>query len=294
MKLDEIYKPIKRELEETDRVLKKELDSSYPFLTRLSHYTLSASGKRLRPALVLLSSKAVGFRDTERSINLASAIEIIHTATLIHDDIIDKARYRRGKETVNVKWGNNISILFGDFLFSTSFRLLSRLNAPTILSYLSSVTNRICEGEMKQLRMVFHRDLREKDYLDIIEKKTATLFSASCKTGAILGDAKDAQIKGLEDFGHNFGMAYQIIDDCQDLVGDEEKIGKTLRLDLKEGKYTLPLIYLKKFSKQEAIKKAIGKAKDFIDRAKKGLSVLEDSLFKESLFKLADLVVQKI
>lgn len=294
MKLSEIYKPIERELEETDRVLKKELNSSYPFLAKLSHYTLSAPGKRLRPALVLLSSKAVDARDTESVINLAATVEIIHTATLIHDDIVDKAIYRRGKETVNVKWGNNISILFGDFLFSNSFRLLSSLKVPAILSYLSSVTNRICEGEMKQLQMAFRRDLREKDYLEIIGKKTASLFSASCKTGAILGDAKDTQIKGLEGFGYNFGMAYQIIDDCQDLVGDEKKAGKTLGSDLKGGKYTLPLIYLMRYPKQKAVEKAIEKARGFIERAKEKLSVLEDSIFKNSLINLSDFIVRRI
>lgn len=294
MKLDEIYKPIKKELEETDRVLEKELNSSYPFLSRLNHYTLSSPGKRLRPALVLLSSKAVGSRDIEKSVNLAAAIELIHTATLIHDDIIDKAAYRRGIETVNTKWGNNISILFGDYLFSTSFRLLSRLKVPTILSYLSSVTNRICEGEMKQLQMAFLRNLGERAYLEIIEKKTASLISASCKTGAILGDAKDTQIRGLEGFGRNFGMAYQIIDDCVDLVGDEKKAGKTLGSDLREGKYTLPLIYLMQCTKQQAVEKAIRKAGDFIKRAKNRLSVLENSIFKNSLINLSDFIVKRI
>lgn len=298
MKLDEIYKPIKRELDTLDKVLRKELDSSYPFLSRLSRYILSSPGKLLRPALVFLSSRAVGSRDVEKSVNLAAAIEIIHTATLIHDDIIDKGIYRRGKETVNVKWGNNISILFGDYLFSTSFRLLSHLNIPIIFSYLTSVTNRICEGEMKQLRMTFRRNMSEEDYLEIIEKKTASLMSASCKTAAILAEAKGAQIKGLEEFGRNFGIAYQIIDDCQDLIGDEKDVGKTLGMDLEQGKSTLPIIYLmhskKKLESQQAVEKALGKARGFIKKAKERLSVLEDSIFKNSLINLTDFIVERI
>lgn len=293
-KLKVIYSPISEEVKDVENILQKEIDSKDDFLSDISHYISESKGKRIRPALTLLSSCAVNPKVSKETINLAAAIELIHTATLIHDDIIDKALKRRGKETINVKWGDNFAILIGDYIYSASSRLLSSIKTPSILLYLSNITNIICVGEIKQLKMVSKKILTENEYLAIIEKKTANLMAAACKTGAVLARAKNSHVKRFEKFGRNFGMAFQIIDDCKDIIGNEKIEGKTLRTDQKEGKVTLPLIYQKDtITKEDAVQKAIRKAEDFVQKAKEELSVLKDSIFKRKLFDLSDFIVRK-
>lgn len=288
--LDEIFSPIQEELGSVRDVIKEGVNSRNSTLSKICRYLLNSKGKFLRPALVLLCSKITGCRDMKRSIKIAGAIELIHTATLIHDDIIDKAIYRRDRKTINCMYGDDNAILFGDFLYSASFNLLGD---SSLIGYLVNVTREICEGEISQLSLAF-RNVSESRYLAMIGKKTAKLFEASCCLGA--NGAKSS--KPLASYGYNLGMAYQIMDDCIDIVGDEQNQGKSLGRDIQEGKYTLPLIYCKKDIKDPdlrkiaiesgAIDKAAKKARLFIKRACLELCKINDSVFKNSLLEVAD------
>lgn len=326
MNLFEIYKPVKKDLAEVEKELGRSLRTADRFVSQVGRHVLSGAGKRLRPALLLLSTQAVSPNHStiqpsnDSIIQLAVAIELIHTATLVHDDVIDEAVLRRNKVTLNRKWGNDISILFGDYLHSNAFGILSGLKMPRILSRLSSVIKAMCEGEMRQLRMCFNPHLTEREYLSIVHQKTASLFSFSSESGARLAGASSREIEALSSYGLNFGIAYQIIDDCLDLVGEEEKAGKSLGSDIREGKLTLPAIHLlnsvSKNVKKEAIALltkdnnrhrlremttakgsidyALKKARAYIEKAKEKIAELKESPPKESLLALADYVVARI
>ena len=316
MQLSEIYKPIEEDLAGVEDVLSVCLAIEDKLICEVSRYVLSASGKRLRPALVLLSSK-IGDKGKENVIYLAAAIELIHTASLIHDDVIDKADLRRKEATVHSKWGNEFSVLFGDYIYSKAFSLLARIEGSEILSALSRATSIMCEGEMIQIAERHNWDLSEEEYLSIIRKKTASLFSASCELGAVLGGADSEKVNALSRYGSNFGIAFQIVDDCLDITGEEEDLGKSLGSDLKGGKMTLPLIFLlnlvpereKKAAKSllqlkgrsasqtqikqmareyGAIDHSLNRAREYIDRAKGDLQILGASVLKESFVHLAD------
>lgn len=316
MQLSDIYKPIKEDLDRVEDVLRACLATEGKLIYQVSRYVLSASGKRLRPALVVLSSK-IGDNGEQNVVYLAAAVELIHTASLIHDDVIDRADLRREKATVNSKWGNELSVLFGDYIYSKAFSLLARIEGSEILSSLSRSTSIMCEGEMIQIAQRYNLDLSEEEYLSIIRKKTAALFSASCELGAVLGGADSEKVNALSRYGSNFGIAFQIVDDCLDITGEEKDLGKSLGSDLKGGKMTLPLIFLlnlvpereKKEAKsllqlkgrsasqtqiremtQEygAIDHSLNRAREYIDRAKGDLQILGASVLKESFVHLAD------
>lgn len=308
--LEEILLPIQKELSGVSDIIEKEVTGGDELLSKIARYSLSSKGKLLRPALVLLSSKALGAKNISKSIKAAGAVELIHTATLVHDDIIDKALYRRERKTINARWGSDNAILFGDFLYSASFRLLSGVGDLKLLTYIVDVARNICEGEINQLSSAF-KYINEKKYLDIIKRKTAKLFEASCKLGAICGAGKQAAVNTLACYGYNFGMAFQIVDDCIDIIGDDSSFGKSTGRDIQEGKYTLPLIYCKKDLKENifsgnsnyirktimengAIGKAIKKARIFISKANRGLEKIKDSVFKNSLLALSDFIVDRV
>jgi len=315
MQLSEMYKPIKADLDRVEDVLRACLATEGTLVYQVSRSLLGASGKRLRPALVLLSSK-IGDKGEDNVIYLAAAIELIHTASLIHDDVIDKADLRRKEATVNSKWGNEFSVLFGDYIYSKAFFLLARIEESEILSSLSRATSIMCEGEMIQIAERYNWDLSEAEYLSIIGKKTASLFSASCELGALLGGADSEKVNALSRYGSNFGIAFQIVDDCLDITGEEKDLGKSLGSDLQGGKMTLPLISLLNLvSERErkevksllqskdrsapqaqigqmaleyrAIDYSLDKARAYIDQAKGDLKILEGSVFKEHFLKLA-------
>ena len=340
MELKEIYQPIERELDDVERVLRVSLTSSRSkFILKLGGYLLDIKGKRLRPALVILSAKAAlkqrpkaayGFAyrkanhcspTYQQLTKIASAIELIHMASLIHDDCLDHARFRHNKPTINRKFGQEASIALGDYLYSIGFELISSSRNPDILSCIASATKAMCEGELIQVCERDNLDLLKKRYIIIAKKKTASLFVASCQAGAILFNREASIQHTLKEYGLNFGIAFQIIDDYLDLIGEKKDLGKSPGADFKMGELTLPILnlltqtkdrnrlisLLKQQDSPEAFRglrqrfinsPALLKTKDdvcfYVREAKKELNRLKDSCFRQSLFNLADYLLNKI
>lgn len=217
------------------------LDSGVPLVGEVSRYIIGAGGKRLRPALLLLTSGALGHSGRQR-FNLAAVVEFIHTATLLHDDVVDDSAMRRGNATANATFGNPASVLVGDFLYSRAFQMMVEAQDMRIMAVLADATNVIAEGEVLQLMNMHNADLDEAGYLHVIRSKTAKLFEASAKVGAILAGATSAMEEACAQYGQALGTAFQVIDDVLDYAGDAELLGKNLGDDLREGKATLPLI----------------------------------------------------
>lgn len=207
-------------------------------------YLITAGGKRLRPALVLLAGQAGSQARREDLLNCAAAVELIHTATLVHDDIIDQSPMRRSQPTFHARWGTERAVLMGDYLYSTAFSLIAKIQSPYVTQLISDVCQQLCRGELLEVEARFRLDLSEGEYLSIIRDKTASLIGACCESGAFLSKAAPAVVENLRDFGINFGLAFQIIDDCLDLTGDEEMLGKSVLADLDKGVLSLPLINL--------------------------------------------------
>lgn len=230
------------DLEKVNELIIKQLHSEVELVENIGHYIVNAGGKRLRPILVLLTANCFGLNNLKH-IELAAVIEFIHTATLLHDDVVDTSELRRGRTTANAEFGNAPSVLVGDFLYSRAFQMLVHLGDMDIMKILSDTTNIISEGEVQQLVNAKNPDVSEHDYRTVIHKKTAALFEAACATGAILGAATEKQQQAAWDFGHHLGMAFQLIDDALDYEGDAQELGKNVGDDLAEGKPTLPLIF---------------------------------------------------
>ncbi len=229
------------EMAEVDRVIATRLASSVPLVAQVSRYIISAGGKRLRPALLLLSAGALGCQSPHR-FNLAGVVEFIHTATLLHDDVVDESVLRRGNATANEAFGNPASVLVGDFLYSRAFQMMVDAGDMRIMQVLADATNVIAEGEVMQLMNMHNAALDEASYLQVIRSKTAKLFEASAKVGAILAGAGPDEELACADYGQALGTAFQVIDDVLDYDGDAAVMGKNLGDDLREGKVTLPLI----------------------------------------------------
>ena len=242
--LASLYAPIAAELAEVERRLRAELRSHDPFVDELVQYGCLLGGKRLRPALLLLTAQALGGRVTADQITLATVVEMIHTATLVHDDVLDDARMRRHLATVNARWDNEASVLLGDFLFTHAFYLASTLDSVLACRLIGRATNLVCEGELRQKGTRGRFDLSEAEYLEIIAAKTAALTAVSCELGALTSGADETLVREMEAFGRELGIAFQIADDLLDLVGDEEATGKSLGTDVEQQKMTLPLIHL--------------------------------------------------
>jgi len=229
------------DMREVDRVIALRLDSGVPLVGEVSRYIISAGGKRLRPALLLLASGALGFQGPQRH-NLAAVVEFIHTATLLHDDVVDDSIMRRGNATANERFGNPASVLVGDFLYSRAFQMMVDAQDMRIMQVLADATNVIAEGEVLQLMNMHNAALDEANYLQVIRSKTAKLFEASARVGAILSGATARLEAACADYGQALGTAFQIIDDVLDYAGDHHVMGKSIGDDLREGKTTLPLI----------------------------------------------------
>lgn len=238
-----LYAPIRDELAAVDDRLRSELTSRYPFVDDLVKHAFRLGGKRLRPALLLLSAKAVGQVRPEH-ITLGAVIEMIHTATLVHDDVLDEAQLRRHVDTVNARWDNEASVLLGDFLFSHSFYLAATTGSTLACQIIGRATNITCEGELRQVHAGGNLQLAEAEYFGIIEAKTAELCACACELGARYAGANDAAAAALAAYGRNLGVAFQIADDLLDLVGEENAVGKSLGTDLEKRKATLPVIHL--------------------------------------------------
>ena len=240
-----IFSVIANELQQVEIEFERQARSNVQVIAYLGEYLRASGGKRVRPALTILSNYAVGGDGARyNSIRMATVMEFLHTATLVHDDIIDKADTRRNRPTVNALYGNETAVLMGDWLYMSAFETSLAERSLPILDILTSVTRKMTEGELLQLTLLGHADISEGQYLDVLKRKTAYLFSASCEIGSILGGADEKQQTALRDYGLNLGTAFQLTDDLLDFTSSDAALGKAAGADLLGGKVTLPLIYL--------------------------------------------------
>ncbi len=318
--LNDIYAPIRGDLAAFTTALKKELASEDPLIRGIHDHILLMSGKFLRPALALLTSQINGHGDP-RAVQLAVSIELIHTATLVHDDIIDDSGFRRNQPSVHSKWGREISIVAGDYLYAKAFMLLAGLKDPKISEAFATCAHVMCEGEMKQIEKRNDFLMNEKAYLKIIHQKTAALFQAACMGGAYFSGAPAATVESLGRFGYGLGMAFQITDDCLDLTGETESLGKTAGLDIDKNDVTLPLLYLfqelegierevllseirrggstvlakvkQLAAEKKVIDKALDKAREYLEAASEELGGIKNAAVKDSLSQLAQYCIER-
>lgn len=311
---------VDREMAGVDQLILTELRSDVLLINQIGHYIVNSGGKRLRPMLLLLAAKALSCSD-EHKITLAAVIEFIHTATLLHDDVVDESTLRRGRETANALWGNSASVLVGDYLYSRSFELMVSVQSLRVMEILSRTTTAIAEGEVLQLLNCNNPATTEQDYLKVISRKTAILFSTAVQLAAVLAGAPEEVEQGFKDYGLHLGIAFQLIDDALDYRAKPEELGKNLGDDLADGKPTLPLIYAmeKADPAQTAILRqaieqgdreafldvfAVVQATDAIsytsrraieeaDKAIEALSVVTDSTYKQALIDLARFSVER-
>ncbi len=298
-----------------DALIRSRLASEVALVNQVAEHIVGGGGKRLRPMLVLLAAQAAGYTGAH-DILLAAVVEFIHTATLLHDDVVDESDLRRGRKTANALWGNAASVLVGDFLYSRAFQMMVEANDMRVMRILADTTNRIAEGEVLQLLNVHNPDVDEAAYLRVIERKTAVLFAAATRLGGLLGKLPAAQEQALAHYGLSLGFAFQIADDVLDYVADAGTLGKNIGDDLAEGKVTLPLIYaleradsaqashirhaietggldaldtiLNAIRSSGAVARARAKAQAYGDAAKTALSTLPQSAARAALATLAD------
>ncbi|MDO6784592.1 polyprenyl synthetase family protein [Neptunomonas phycophila] len=296
------------------------LGSNVPLVEKIGHYIVESGGKRLRPLLVLLAANACQYKG-DHHISLAAVIEFIHTATLLHDDVVDNSELRRGKDTANAKWGNAPSVLVGDFLYSRAFQIMVDIGSLPIMGVISNATTVIAEGEVLQLLNSRNPDTTEEAYMQVILGKTAMLFEAATEVGALLADASDKERVAMRDYGRHIGIAFQLIDDVMDYKSTAEEMGKNVGDDLAEGKPTLPLIQAMKVASEpdkKLIRKAIREggledlepimnivsrsgaityteemAQQQADLAIKALEPLSNTSFKQTLIKLANIAANR-
>lgn len=288
--LEEIYGDIKPELEEVENCLQALTNSPNPFLAEINQFLFAKKGKRIRPALLILAAKMFGYRG-EDHILMASLVECIHTASLIHDDIVDNSRLRRGRSTIHTRWGPNVSVLLGDHLYIQTINLLLHSGHDEVVRLLSRTAAQMIEGEINEFLMSGNFSLEERQYLEIIRQKTAFLFAASCEIGGLLAEAGETELKLLHDYGCYLGMAFQIIDDLLDYQGKESVLGKPTFSDLNEGRITLPLIHSLSGDGQPLREKiiALAQKRPLEEEGKKEiLSILERNGSLEYSFRKAE------
>lgn len=247
------YAPVSDDFDAVNQLILEQLHSRVPLVEKIGHYIISAGGKRLRPLVVLLSARACGLSDPGQH-SLAAIIEFLHTATLLHDDVVDTSDLRRGRSTANALWGNAPSVLVGDFLYSRAFEMMVALGDIQIMRILANATNVIAEGEVLQLSKVRDANTDEATYMEVIRSKTAMLFEAACHTAGVLANANAEQTEALRQYGNALGIAFQLMDDLLDYSGDAAEMGKNVGDDLAEGKPTLPLIYTMRHGTPEQAK----------------------------------------
>ncbi len=277
MDLPALLSPIAADLRRVDEIIRDRLASDVVLISQIGAHIIAAGGKRMRPAVVLLSARALGCKTDEPPL-LAAVIEFIHTATLLHDDVVDHADLRRGLKTANAVWGNAGAVLSGDFLYSRSFQMMVDSNRMPVMRLLADTTNAIAQGEVLQLMNCGDPDVTEVRYLRVIELKTAKLFEAAAQLGAIAAGQSEAAQRRMAAFGHALGMAFQIVDDLLDYQASPEQSGKNLGTDLAEGKPTLPLIHAMKngsAAQNELIKAAIREGR--LDRMQDVLAAVEST-----------------
>lgn len=320
MKAQRIYETVAEDFEQVNRVIFSRLTSSVPLVEKIGEYIVSSGGKRLRPLLVLLCTRALNVAG-ENQLKLATIIEFLHTATLLHDDVVDTSDLRRGKATANARWGNAPSVLVGDFLYSRAFQMMVEIDNMEIMRVLSEATAIIAEGEVLQLANCRNPDLTETQYMEVIHNKTAMLFQAASHTAGLLAGAGKETVNALRDYGLHLGLAFQLVDDVLDYSGDADQMGKNVGDDLAEGKTTLPLIHAMAHADTAArtlIRKAIrqggleqldaiceivaesgaltytlDRARTEVDHAKTCLEALPESPHRTALAELAELAVDR-
>lgn len=249
--IENILAKLAPDLKEIDQIILEFAVGKSPLIAEISQHLISSGGKRIRPILLILAAKLCGANSAKNPQNLAAAVELIHSATLLHDDVVDASQVRRGKKTANALWDNKASILVGDYLFSIAFQLMVRVQNLEVLALLSKASSIMADGEVMQLENSTDVALSKEKYFEIIFGKTAVLFSAACESGALVCDASEAEVAALRDFGTNLGIIFQIVDDMLDYSSDEKTLGKDIGNDFFEGKVTLPVILL--HQKAEAV-----------------------------------------
>lgn len=318
MNFEDIFKTYEAELRQAEKELANIFQSEATLIPAIGTYIINSGGKRFRPLFLLLSSDLAGYRGYKRVI-LAAVIEALHTASLLHDDVVDEAELRRGKKAANKIWGNQIVVLLGDYLYAKALHLSVTQESLQIMEALSKATSLMAESEILQLMKASDPNITFEEYIKIITGKTAGLITAACKVAGILAKLPDEKLQALTDFGHNIGVAFQMTDDILDYVAEESQLGKKLGKDLMEGKITLPLIeLLKKAKEKEEIiniiksqkfsQKTLSRVlnylrkyrciessqqivKMYIDKAKKALEVFPDSEYKERVYTIADCIL---
>ena len=243
--LAQIFEPIRADLDRVEQEFVRHIQSKVALIPEMGRYIQKSGGKRVRPAVLLMAARLSGYKG-DRAVLFASVVEFIHTATLVHDDIIDGADVRRGRLAVHSRWGNDITVLLGDYLFIKSMGMALTHDSLDLIRLLCDVTLRMIEGELYQLTKTGEVDITEEEHFDIIRRKTAYLFGGCAQIGGLLGTVSKEQEQALREYGFNLGMAFQLVDDLLDYTGDEETVGKPLGSDLREGKVTLPLIHLQR------------------------------------------------
>ncbi|WP_192484859.1 MULTISPECIES: octaprenyl diphosphate synthase [Cysteiniphilum] len=308
------------DIQRNNQVIIDQLSSNVVLINQISQYIIHSGGKRLRPLLLMLVARALDYKGQDHT-KAAAIIEFIHTATLLHDDVVDESELRRGKETANNVFGNAASVLTGDFLYSRAFQMMVELNQMQIMQILANATNKIAEGEVLQLLNCNNPDITEAQYMQVIYCKTAKLFEAACDVASVLADASDREQEALHQYGLHLGNAFQIADDVLDYIADSDTLGKNIGDDLAEGKTTLPVIYaLKNAQAQDqqlirqaieqghhpemakiidiikhsgAIEYAVSKAQQAAQSAIDSLDILTESEYKNALIALAHIAVER-
>ena len=318
----QLFEPIRDDLREVEREFARHVQSQVALIPTIGDYIRNGGGKRIRPAVLLMAARMAGYTG-ERAVLYASVLEFIHTATLVHDDIIDESQLRRGREAVHTRWGNHVTVLFGDFLYLKSMSLALTQDDLAIIRLLCDVTLRIVEGEIYQLTKNGDGDLTEAEHFDIVQSKTAYLFAGCARIGGMLGPITRDQQEALWQYGLNIGMAFQIVDDLLDFTGEEVALGKPVGGDLREGKLTLPVIHMRDrggpraaallrkvvearevsldewheiralLTQTRSIEYASRVASDYVERAKKTLYSFPSSDARDALMFLPDYVVSR-
>jgi octaprenyl-diphosphate synthase len=321
--LSQIFEPIRADLEQVDREFGRHVESQVDLIPTIGKYIQTSGGKRIRPAVLLMAARLSGYRG-DRSVLYAAVVEFIHTATLVHDDIVDDSDLRRGRLAVHSRWGNDITVLLGDYLYIKSMAMALTHDALDIVRVLCEVTLRMIEGELYQLTKNGDADITEDEHFDIIRRKTAYLFGGCAQIGGMLGKVSREQEQVLREYGFNLGVAFQLVDDLLDFTGDLEAVGKPIGGDLREGKVTLPLIHLLRqandgraagivrdiissravtpeqwadlldgLKRHASIDYAYRRAVEFAERAKKPLYTFPPSSERDALLALPDYVLSR-
>ena len=320
--LSQIFEPIRADLERVDTEFGRQIESQVELIPKIGKYIQTSGGKRIRPAVLLMASRLSGYQG-DRGVLYAAVVEFIHTATLVHDDIIDDSDLRRGRLAVHSRWGNDITVLLGDYLYIKSMALALTYDTLDVVRLLCDVTLRMIEGELYQLTKNGDADITEDEHLDIIRRKTAYLFSGSAQIGGMLGTITKEQQDALREYGFNLGVAFQLVDDLLDFTGNAKALGKPIGADLREGKMTLPLIHLlgqdeevgeaivrdiiasratteeqwiellRILQEHRSIDYAHRRAVEYAERAKKPLSVFPPSSERDALLALPDYVLSR-